>query len=136
MPAKDHASHWRKPDGSPPLLFERGQKVVTPSGRVASLRQYWSKADHEYSGCGAIKYEDNGETAVISLSLLRAWQPGVTYTAPELIKIKPIPAPTAPVLRIAGHIICAGCPFIHSKPKRARPTPVEQLSFPFFEAAM
>ena len=117
-----------------PLLFARGSFVVTPSGRKAILSQYWNSPTHEYRGCGSIRYEDTGETAVISLSLLRQWLPGVIYTAPPLIKIKPIPAPAVEPLRIGKYAICMTCPFMRKKVKHAR-VPDCQLSFPFIEAA-
>lgn len=134
MPAPGHASHWKKPNGETPLLFARGSMVVTPSGRKATLTQYWTSPTHEYAGCASIKYVDNNETAIISLSLLKQWKPGVTYTAPPLIKINPIPAPAVEPLRIGGHVICTMCPFVRPKVKRAR-VPDCQLSFPFIEAA-
>ncbi len=96
MPAAGFSAHWKKliPGSvdAKGLLFERGQKVVTPSGRVAVCTQYWDSPTHEYCGCASLKYEDNGDTTVIKLSLLRAWQPGQTYTAPPRLELTPIPA--------------------------------------------
>ena len=71
-----------------PLLFERGQMVVTPLGRNAVLTMYWTSPDHEYQNCASIKYEDTDETTVISLSLLKQWQPGKKYAAPPLRRLE------------------------------------------------
>ncbi len=131
MPAKGSAAHWRKPPGDAPLMFERGSTVVTPSARKAVLTQYWTSPSHEYAGCASIKYEDNGETAIISLSLLKQWQPGKTYAPPPLVKIRPIPASPKP-----GSLpICAHCPHKQPRVHRWPKVPDCQLSFPFFEAA-
>ena len=93
MPAKGFAKHWGKLKcDEPPMLFERHQLVVTPSGRKARLSQYWNNPTHEYCGAGAIRYEDTGETTVLALSLLRAWQPGVVYAAPPLRALELRPA--------------------------------------------
>ena len=84
MPALGHTGHWKKVDQDDSLLFARGQAVVLPSGRKATLTMYWVSADHEYCGCASIKYCDNNDTAVISVSLLRSWQPGKNYAPPPL----------------------------------------------------
>lgn len=94
MPALGHTGRWAHVDLDDNLLFERGQTVVCPSGRLAKVSQYWSRPSHEYCGFAAIKYLDNVETAIIKLTLLRAWQPGMSYTPPPLLQINPIgPAP-------------------------------------------
>ena len=90
MPAFGQTGRWAHVDPNDGLLFERGQEVVCPSGRRARVSQYWSRPSHEYCGFAAIKYLDNGDTAIISLKLLRAWQPGVTYEPPPLLQINPI----------------------------------------------
>ena len=93
MPAKNNTGHWAALPKIGGLLFSRGQFIVTPTARKATITQYWVSPKHEYCGFAAIRYCDDGSAAIIKLALLRAWQPGVTYAAPPLVKIKPIPTP-------------------------------------------
>ena len=93
MPAKNHTGHWAALPKIGGLLFSRGQFIVTPTARKAMVSQYWVSPKHEYCGFAAIRYCDDGDTAIIKLTLLRVWQPGVTYTPTSLIRLKPIPAP-------------------------------------------
>lgn len=128
MPAKGHATHWRKPSGEAPLLFERGQRVWTASGRLATVTQYWTSPKHEYSGCASIKYEDNGQTAVVKMSLLTAYQPGRQFKPAPTYHIKPIPAPLAQSAR-PGSAAPAG-PNCETCPHRRKPKPAKAARVP------
>ena len=83
MPARGETGYWRRPpdpnDGG--MYFERGQRVVLPSGRLAVVSQYWVRSTQMYCGCAAIRYVDNGDTAVINMNHLRSWHPHRTYWA-------------------------------------------------------
>ena len=93
MPAKNHTGHWAALPKIRGILFSRGQFIVTPTARKAMITQYWVSPKHEYCGFASIKYCDTNETTIIRVTLLRQWLPGVTYAAPPLVKIKPIPTP-------------------------------------------
>ena len=94
MPAKNQTGHWAALPKVGGLLFSRGQFVICPSGRKAVVSQYWCSPKHEYCGRAAIRYCDDGDTAILKLEWLRVWQPGVTYAPTPLIRLKPIPEPT------------------------------------------